>query len=100
MASCKLVKGFECPVIIDTVGYDELLSRSSAQYISVASNFFLDMMIAKAEVLKDGHKCPADLMKRDVRPDFVPSISALIGQKTFLLDLSSPSPKIDFFFRA
>ena len=98
VASWGLVRGFECPVIVETTGTTDILSRSSAQIIRARSNFVLDMMIAKAEVLKDGHDCSADLMNRDVRPAFVPSISALIGEKTFLLDFSSHSIKIDSFF--
>jgi len=78
VASYELVRGFEYPVIINTGGLAEISSRSSAQFVRVRSNFFLDMMIAKAELLKDGHECgPDHVMNRNVRPKFEPSISAL-----------------------
>ena len=79
ITSVELVKGFESPVIIDATAYNEILSRASAKIIRIHSNSFLDMMIVTEGLLKKDHVCE-DLMRRDVRPAWTPSISSLLGE--------------------
>ena len=79
ITSSELVRGFESPVIIDAASATEIKSRASAQFITVSSNPFLDMMIVSENLLKKDHAWQ-DLMKRDVRPALTPSISSLLGE--------------------
>ena len=83
VVSYELIRGFENDIILDTTATFEVMSRCSAQLISLHTNSFLDLMCVNEGILKGTHECQ-DIMKRELRSSLVPlSVETLIGKTCY-----------------
>ena len=79
VVSFELMRGIEYPFVIDATCTFTIASRSSAKWVKLFSNKFLDMMAVAEQLLKDDqHQCQA-MMERESRPQMDFSIASLIG---------------------